>query len=275
MNSQKPSAASSKSTTLKRNERQRRRSRRLMLIFVIAIVGITVLCLALIGVMSYYEDQEEENTGNTILFYTADYEADIMQNNEYLALNRSIMFENSDTGITIEIIDGNLQDISTTYRDSVGLLINYVDYAIYGKTDELNALFSDEYVEAGGELKMDFTMQQLYNIKISYVTSLTTEEDGQEYQSHDYWLEYMIHKNNGTFRSDMGSDCVRKEYVRVTDRNGKLGIDVLAPYVTQALEPQQSLTGDKIAVITVVSTVIIAIFGALCWYVGKPTRKKK
>lgn len=275
MNSQKPGKNSNAIKSSAAQVKRRRRSRSMMIIFLIVIIGITVLCLTMMGMISYYEDNQNTASGDTILFYDADYDADIMQNAEYLGLNRSIMFENSETGITIEIIDKDLYDVPATYRDSVGLLINYVNYAIEGKTEELNALFSDEYVEAGGKVKMDFTMQQLYNIKITYVTSLSTEEDGVTYQSHDYWLEYMIHKNNGTFRSDMGSDCIRKEYVRVTDRDGRIGIDVLAPYVTQQRETQQTLTGGKIAALIAVSAAIIAVFGSICWYVGKPKRKKQ
>lgn len=275
MNSQKPGKNINNNNILEKNAKQGRRSRSMMAIFLIVIVGITVLCFAIMGMISYFEGIQEESKGNTILFYEPDYDADIMQNAEYLGLNRSIMFENTETGITIEIVDNDLYDVPSTFRDSVSLLIDYVNYAINGKTDDLNSLFSDEYVEAGGKVKMDFTMQQLYNIKISYVTSLaTTDADGSTYQSHDYWLEYMIHKNNGTFRSDMGSDCIRKEYVRVTDRDGSLGIDVLAPYVTQEREPQQTLTGGKITALITVSAIIIVIFGVICWLVSKPRKRK-
>lgn len=272
MNSQTPSAYKRKSEITKRNQQQRRRARTLILTFIVIAVGITVLCVALMGMISYYNKNQEEKTGNTIIFHEADYDYDIMQNSEYLALDRNIKFENPETGITIEIIDGNLEDVPAIFHDSVSLIIDYVNYAIGGETDSLNALFSDEYVEADGKLKMDFTMQQLYNIKITYVASLSTETDGYSYPSYDYWLEYMIHKNNGTFRSDLGSDCTRKEYVRVTDRNGRLGIDVLAPYVTQERQ-QQTLSGARIASLIVVSAAIITVFGLVCWFITKKSRK--
>jgi len=78
-------------------------------------------------------------------------------------------------------------------------------------------------------------MQQLYNIKITYIQETSEVVDGNNIVSYEYWLEYMIRNNNGTFRSDMASDCIRKEYVRVTDRNGTIGIDVLSPYQTATM----------------------------------------
>jgi hypothetical protein len=135
----------------------------------------------------------------------------------------------------------------------------------------LNQLFSKEYVEAGGKTKMDFTMQQLYNIRITYITSSSETIDGFTTESYDYWLEYMIRKNNGTFRNDMGSDCIKKEYVRVTDRNGILGIDVLAPYNTKVKEPTGG-DGDRIVIAFAAS---LAIVGAACFAGAMIIKKKK
>ena len=84
--------------------------------------------------------------------------------------------------------------------------------------------------------------------------------NGYTTESYDYWLEYMIHKNNGTFRNDMESDCIKKEYVRVTNRNGVIGIDALIPYNTEEKEPSRT-GGDRIVLAFAAS---IAIVGTAC-----------
>ena len=43
-------------------------------------------------------------------------------------------------------------------------------------------------------------------------------------------VEYMIRQNNGTFRTDVGSDAIRKQGVVMTDREGELLIDAISSY---------------------------------------------
>ena len=164
-----------------------------------------------------------------------------------------------------------MDEVPTIMHDSVRLLCNFVEYAILGESEMLNRLFSQEYIDAGGKTKMDFTMQQLYNIKITYVTSSSEVVDGFNVESYDYWLEYMIRQNNGTFRNDMESDCVKKEYVRVTNRNGILGIDVLAPYVTEAKDPGDSNV-NRVVIAFSTSAVIV---GMACLAVSLILKKKR
>ncbi len=267
MNSQKPMSAGTKN---RHNQKSgKRRAKAIIIFFVCFIVGTTVLCLALLGAMKEADDNEIEK-GNTYLFYEPDYSLNILENDEYLDLDRTIRFENPDNGITNGITRENLDDIPTDLKAPVSLLCDFIDYAIHGESEMLNSLFSDAYIEAGGKTKMDFTMQQLYNIKISYVTSSSEVVEGFTEYSYDFWLEYMIHKNSGSFRNDMESDCVRKEYVRVTDRNGILGIDVLAPYNTQPKEPSRS-NEKRIVIAFSVSAVIV---GAAC-FVGYSVIKKQ
>jgi hypothetical protein len=53
-------------------------------------------------------------------------------------------------------------------------------------------------------------------------------EEGQSYNREIYVVEYMIRQNNGTFRTDVGSDAIRKQLVVVTDREGEMRIDTVS-----------------------------------------------
>ena len=64
-------------------------------------------------------------------------------------------------------------------------------------------------------------------------------------------------QNNGTFRNDMGSDCVRKEYVRVTQREDEIGIDVLAPYTTEE-KVYSAISSDELIKISLIAIIGIA-----------------
>ena len=266
MNSQKPIGNSTRQVDSKRN---RKKSVAIIAVMFAVIFGIIILSVVAIALISKQNEVQPNKTGS-LIFYEADYDYNIMRDQDYLDLDRQIYFENTVDGMTVTFTDDTLVDLPMDQTAHLLHIYEFIRCAIYGRTDELNTLFSQEYVDAGGKLKMDFTMQQLYNIKITYVEMSSEIVDGNTYVSYDYWLEYMIRKNNGTFRSDMGSDCVRKEYIRVTDRAGTMGIDVLAPYTTQN-QVHQAVDTGKIMTITAVTLGVIA----LGWFTIALIVKKK
>ena len=76
--------------------------------------------------------------------------------------------------------------------------------------------------------KEAFTAQKLYNITITLQSREEVTEEGQTYNREIYVVEYMIRQNNGTFRTDVGSDAIRKQLVVVTDREGEMKIDTVS-----------------------------------------------
>ena len=73
----------------------------------------------------------------------------------------------------------------------------------------------------GREPEPPFTMQQVYDILITRVavTDVVDEKLGK-YTQYEYTVEYKIHKNNGTFRTDLGHDDSRKQYFILSDSTG-------------------------------------------------------
>jgi hypothetical protein len=66
----------------------------------------------------------------------------------------------------------------------------------------------------------------------------------------------------------MASDCIKKEYVRITNRNGDLRIDVLEPFKTEAKEQQKIETKDIVSIVSVSVLVVVAVT-ACCVVVNK------
>ena len=222
---------------------------------------IVLLSLAMLSIVSD-DDDEKQDSINTYIFYEPDYEFDIMNDDKYLELDRQIYFENPETGITVVVDKEKLEDVPNDQKEYISLLCDFVNYAINGQSEEFNALFSEEYIEADGKIKMDFTMQQLYNIKITYVDDFSEVVEGETLESYDYWIEYMIRKNNGTFRSDMESDCTRKEYIRITKREESIGIDALIPYTTTAAKSEIIETGELVTIM-ILGLVTVATFAGV------------
>ena len=150
-----------------------------------------------------------------------------MKDQEYLGLDRKIYyFENKDQlGTKLELDDSNRDKQAM----GVTLICEMVDSIIMGDADAYNALFSDYYFEHKGvEPDPGFTMTQLYNIQITkMLEQKVTDKKLGTYTEYHFVLEYSIRMNNGTFRSDIGSDGNAATYIIITDRNGELLIEDL------------------------------------------------
>ena len=192
----------------------------------------------LIGYFPWLESILNDGAGNqyqgnnfTNIFYTPDYDHDIMKDQEYLDLDRNIYYyASSDQYGSVVVLD---EENCGKQAMGVTLLYEYVEAIIAGDVDAYNAFYSDYYFEHK-EIEPDpgFTMTQLYDIKITNMgqRKISDKKLG-DYTQYEFVLQYSIHKNNGTFRSDIGSDENAANYILITDRNGKLMIeDTFFPY---------------------------------------------
>jgi len=173
---------------------------------------------------------EYQGNNFTDIFYPIDYDHDIMQDKEYLGLDRNVYYyASSDQYGSVVVLD---EDNCGKQAMGVTLLYEFVEAIIAGDVDTYNACFSDYYFEHK-EIEPDpgFTMTQLYDIKITNMGQRRVSDELGEYTQYEFVLQYSIHKNNGTFRSDIGSDESAANYIVITDRNGKLLIEnTLFPY---------------------------------------------
>ncbi|NLW73775.1 MAG: hypothetical protein GX057_02610 [Clostridiales bacterium] len=185
-----------------------------MLLFVILYFSAAPL-INMIAKMLEERDKDVYNpTRQTIIFHTPDYNENIYDDEYYMGLDRSIYYRELDTGVTVAI---EAEDYDS-YDESVRFMVDFVNYIIAGDAESYNACFEEAYFEVeGNDEKEAFTMQKLYNILI---TKISETKDG-----YLFTLEYMIKDNNGTFRTDIGSDASRKQYITLTDKTGKLLIE--------------------------------------------------
>ncbi len=175
---------------------------------------------------------EEESTArqNTVIYYEPDYEYDIMQDAEYLELDRYIYYTDIRTNETIIIPD----DKVASYGPAVVTLKTMIDAIIAGDHETYNSLFSTNYYEADENRKPEppFTMQQLYDIELTLVSTEDRVEDNKRYTLYVYDVEYKIHKNNGTFRVDLGHDDSRAQRFILSNSTGdRVLIDQIGDFI--------------------------------------------
>ena len=207
-----------------------------MLVFmVLYFVFDSFLAETLAGYFPWLDDgagnvYEGNNFSN--LFYPVDYDYNIMKDEEYLGLDRNVYYyEDPQQYGSVVILD---KENCGKQAVGVTLLYDMVNAIIEGDVDTYNECYSDYYFEHK-EIEPDpgFTMTQLYDIRITNMgTKRVEDKELGSYTQYEFVLQYSIHKNNGTFRSDIGSDKNAANYIVITDRNnGELLIEnTLFPY---------------------------------------------
>ena len=153
-------------------------------------------------------------------FYPVDYDENIFEDPKYTSLIQDgILLYDNNSNLTTTVDKSN----SNQFGSSVALMVDMVYAIVNGDAKEYNSYFSEKYFESNSP-KSEFTMQKIYNGKITYCETENVNEDGNVYTRYTYKLIYNIYENNGTFRMDIG-DGAREQYITVSDREGKLLID--------------------------------------------------
>lgn len=181
----------------------------------------TVLILILQGIQS---DEYEEPDFGTHYFYKP-YEGDILTYDVYLNLDRTVQYYDNYKGYGLmEYIDEKSTDPKLVF------LYHYLQAVINGDAAHYRTLFSNAYYQTH-EMQADFAQQMLYDMTV-YLYSQESLGGGET--RYTYALEYKIHKNNGTFRKDIGSDMSRHQFIVLhTYADDRVEIDdlVLKKYV--------------------------------------------
>jgi hypothetical protein len=187
-----------------------RKLKQRMIIVIICLAVFTVIAIPLISFLDNLEKQQsveelESKKESTIIFFEPNWELDIMKDPAYLALDRTVYYNDVQYGITVALDQKNVNK----YGPAVEVLNQTIQFIIAGDADGYNQLLSVNYLE-NNDFEPPFTMQQLYDIRISKVQE--TIVNG-EYTQYEFELEYRIRNNDGTFRTDIGSDESKRQYV--------------------------------------------------------------
>ena len=189
------------------------KAKKRLIIVILSIIGV----IALLGVVSVIIDlfEKEEEFEVDYNFYPANFDENIFENAAYLELISSefITYTDSSTGITVGID----QNRAGEYGAGVKFLVDMIYDIINGDNTAYNERFSEEYYKKHSP-KDKFTMQKVYDVNITYISSETVKEDSGDYTKIIYTLEYKIFENNGTFRRDIGAGS-KKQYfsLKVTE----------------------------------------------------------
>ena len=194
-----------------------RKLKRNMIIVLVCMAVFAVVAIPLINLLDNLQsggtsEETQKLPPSSIIFATPDYEYDIMEDEDYLQLNRRIYHFDERSGLTEELTDKNIAG----YGPAAGVLREAINAIIAGDADAYNALFSENYY-ANHEPEAPFTMQRLYDIKLTKVNETMVSGETGKYTQYEYEVEYKIRLNDGTYRTDIGHDESKKQYFILSD----------------------------------------------------------
>ena len=191
--------------------------KRIVLISVITLLVLLTVAVA-IPVLILWIDDMDRGPHMTIHFADPSLSEDIYADAVYMSYDRAIHYTTTDGYHKTDVIP---EEKYAQYNSEVRLLIRLVQAATAGDADAYNACFSPEYIAASGG-EEPFTMQKIYDIEIInyHQSGGAVPEPYKEVAV--YGLCYKIKDNNGSLRSDMGSNAEHEQYISVvTDITGE------------------------------------------------------
>ena len=185
--------------------------KRNMIIVIACMVVFAAVAIPLISLLDRIStggtEEETHRPPSSIIFATPDYEYDIMQDADYLELDRRIYYFNTKTGETEVVTEQNL----ASFGPAAAVLVDCINAIIAGDTEAYNALFSQNYY-ANHKPEPPFTMQRLYDIRLTLRNVSTVSGKNGKYDQYEYDVEYKIRLNDGTYRTDIGHDESKKQF---------------------------------------------------------------
>lgn len=194
-----------------------KRNKKTLIIIFSVLLALLVVIAAVTALLGGISEKDEKGTVGTVhpseLDITKEEGFDIMEYDEYLALDRRIFAEENGVRVSVESYE-------EAKKRGAGFVVIYemLEAVRSGDAYTHNSLMGDDELE-----KRDFTQQQIYAISVTTERAGTvTDKNGKQYNEYRFIVEYKIHENNGTYRNDIGSDASRKLRYVVNDSTGEL-----------------------------------------------------
>lgn len=195
-----------------------KRSRRLRTAILIACgaAALAVLAVVLLTVLLPKEEPAPQPDARPITFYPV-WDGDVRENEQYLGLDRQFYLCEPEYGAKTALDDSQI-----AADPELSLLQDYINSLIDGYPNACRSLFT---ASALAENPIpDFAQQMIWRVEITKTETVTA--NGMTRST--YCLAYMIYRNNGTYRRDVGSNAVRPEYLTLAQTaDGSYRIDRL------------------------------------------------
>lgn len=197
---------------------------KILIIIIAACVALIIAVVIALAVLSGIDFGKESGSAYppldpSELAETKEEGFDILEYDEYLEMNRTVMLKDKNSGVSQSIDDSNYKN----QGEGVAILYELLQAIIDGDAEAYNSMVTKEV----GHYE-SFTQQQLYDMVITRVSQETVQDKNGSYHQYVFTLEYKIRENNGSFKNNLSSDTSRPVTVVVNNSSGKLKIVEIA-----------------------------------------------
>ncbi len=206
-------------------KRTKKRARHLLLGVLILFVVLLVLNLAVqTDLLSRLFSSDFSHSNGEISFFPADFEENILEDEDYLGQKRYVLYTDGALSITL----ANEDDVTAT-GDAAAFFYAFFDAVIRGDHETVNAMTTEAFAADHG-LWEPFTMQRLYDIHVVKLREYSS--DDHKMTIFEFDVSYSIHRNNGTFRDDIGSNAARTQVYQLLrdDNTGEVLLQSISEY---------------------------------------------
>ncbi len=195
-------------------------------IFLIIFAIVTLISLVSFFFLDIFDGFfDKEDASPYIFFYPADYNSDIMSEEEYLALDRCIMY--SDGAVTWEISNDTSENPS---GNTQAFLIKYIKALVAGDGALIGSMYSKQIIKEL-EIPEQITEQRIYEAVFTELSCTEVIENGEKFLRYEIKAEYKIQKNDGVFRDDLPSDAVKAQVLIIDEKNTSTTINGVIEYM--------------------------------------------
>ena len=182
----------------------KKRIKKIAIIILCVFVSLGLILGVLALVAELLKDDYDDTSYEDFRFFEVDYNKNILEDELYLSKKRDIHYDRFGTQTILN--DENFDDVSP----AATFFYNYFNCIINGDYQKYPEFFTQACLQSEGfTLPEKFTMQGLYDMRVSLYNAEAKEIDGVEVLSEIYEVSYRIFENNGTFRSDVLPDETR------------------------------------------------------------------
>ncbi len=183
----------------------------------IALVLVSVfLLLSLIasGVWFFFFKKQKQDP--VIYYYPANYDLNIFEDSVYMGYTRDLFFGDSNV-MQLFSYENDYESAS----EECQFFLDYFQTVIRGDSEKLPNFHVPDFFEEAPK----FTMQMIYDPYVCLNSVKTELVNGEEVSVYNYYVRYMIRRNNGTFRTGVASNtAIPQIYQLIRDSEGHFKI---------------------------------------------------
>lgn len=183
------------------------------IIFIAVIIIIGVFSLGVIIISDMLNRDPEVSLKGDVFLYTPNFNSDIMNEEEYVSLDRTIRF--ADGTVIYDIASDGWVNAA---NDCQSFLVEYIKALVAGDGEKLQSMYSEEVVKKIN-IPNIITEQRIYDCLFTHISAQEVKENGERFFRYEVRVEYKIMRNDGTFRSDLASDSIKPQIFVVDDKD--------------------------------------------------------